>query len=74
VSDVCRKAGLPFPEASALHEFDEYQGEAVLDRSLLGLLETDQTIRGFHAAFQSSSGSAERRVAFQKLFQVVIGK
>jgi broad specificity phosphatase PhoE len=73
VSDVCWKAGIPFPDSLVLQEFDEYQGEAVLERSLPGLLETDQTIRGFHAAFQSS-GSAERRVAFQKLFQVVIGK
>jgi broad specificity phosphatase PhoE len=74
VSDVCWKAGIPFPESLVLQKFDEYQGEAVLERSLPGLLETDQTIRGFHAAFQSSSGSVERRVAFQKLFQAVIGK
>ncbi|HWY06942.1 MAG TPA: histidine phosphatase family protein [Candidatus Acidoferrales bacterium] len=74
VNDVCRKAGIPFPDPLVLHEFDEYQGEAVLDRSLPGLLENDQGIRDLHAAFQSLAGSAERRVAFQRLFEAVIGK
>jgi broad specificity phosphatase PhoE len=74
VSDACRKAGIKFPDPLVMREFDEYQGEAVLERSLPGLLETDQTIRGLHAGFQSSSGSVERRVAFQKLFEAVIGK
>jgi broad specificity phosphatase PhoE len=69
-----RKAGLKFPEPLVLPEFDEYQGEAVLERSLPGLLENDQSIRDLHAAFQSSPGSAERRAAFQKLFEAVIGK
>ena len=74
VSDVCRKAGIHFPDPLVLREFDEYQGEAVLERNLPGLLETDQTIRGLHAAFQSSSGSAARRATFQKLFEAVINK
>jgi len=68
------KAGFKFPEPLVLQEFDEYQGEAVLEHSLPGLLETDQTIRDLHAAFQSSSGAAERRPTFQKLFEAVIGK
>jgi broad specificity phosphatase PhoE len=74
VSDVCRKASIPFPDPLVLQEFDEYQGEAVLDRSLPGLLDNDQGIRDLHGAFQSSSGSAERRAAFQKLFEAIIGK
>jgi broad specificity phosphatase PhoE len=74
LSDVHKRAGTPFPDPLVLREFDEYQGETVLERSLPGLLETDQTVRGLHAAFQSSSGSVEKRVAFQKLFEEVIGK
>jgi broad specificity phosphatase PhoE len=73
-TDTCRKAGKPFPEPQVLHEFDEYQGEAVLKRSLPGLLEMDQNVRDLHSAFQSSSGSAERRATFQKLFDAVIDK
>ena len=74
IVDAYRKAGIKFPEPLVLQEFDEYQGEAVLERCLPGLLETDQTIRDLHAGFQSSSGSAERRSTFQKLFEAVIGK
>jgi broad specificity phosphatase PhoE len=73
-SDACRKAGSPFPEPLVVAEFDEYQGEAVLERSLPGLLETEQSIRDLHTAFESSSGSVERRAAFSKLFEAVIGK
>jgi broad specificity phosphatase PhoE len=73
VSDAYEKASLKFPEPVVLPEFDEYQGEAVLKRSLPGLLENDQRIRGLHAAFQSSIGTAERRATFQKLFEVVVG-
>jgi broad specificity phosphatase PhoE len=74
VSDTCQEAGVPFPEPLVLHEFDEYQGEAVLERSLPGLLETDQTIRDLHAAFQSSSATGGKRATFQKLFETVISK
>jgi broad specificity phosphatase PhoE len=74
VSDTCRKAGIPFPDPLVSREFDEYQGEAVLERGLPGLLEMDQHIRALHAAFHSSSGSAGRRATFQKLFEAVISK
>jgi len=74
VRDTCRKAGVQFPDPVVLNEFDEYQGEQVLERSLPGLLGNDLGIRKLHAAFQSSSGSAERRGTFQKLFEAVIGK
>ena len=74
VSESYDKAGLKFPERLVLPEFDEYQGEAVLKRSLPALLENDQGIRELHAAFESSTGTAERRATFQKLFEVVIGK
>jgi broad specificity phosphatase PhoE len=74
VSDTCRKAGIPFPEPLVLPELDEYKGEAVLEGSLPGLLEKDQSFRDLHSAFQSSSSSAERRATFQKLFEAVIGK
>jgi len=74
VSAEYRKAGIPFPDPQMVPEFDEYQGEAVVERSLPGLLENDQSIRDLHTAFQASSGSAERRATFQKLFKAVIGK
>jgi broad specificity phosphatase PhoE len=72
-SDAYDRAGLKFPEPLVLPEFDEYQGEAVLKRTLPGLLEKDERIRELHAAFQTSTGATERRATFQKLFEVVIG-
>jgi broad specificity phosphatase PhoE len=74
VSAEYRKAGMQFPDSLELREFDEYQGEAVLERSLPELLESDQNIRDLHSAFQSASGSIERRAASQKLFEAVTGK
>ncbi len=73
VSDAYAKAGLKFPKPLVLSEFDEYQGEAVLKRSLPALLESEPRVRDLHAAFQSSTGTAEERVTFQKLFEAVIG-
>lgn len=74
VSDSFRKVGAQFPEPLVLPEFDEYKGEAVLERSLPGLLEKDQTIRDLHAAFQSAPASAAKRATFQSLFAAVISK
>jgi broad specificity phosphatase PhoE len=73
VSAAYQIAGLNFPEPQVLAEFDEYQGEAVLRGSLPALLEKDPRIRDLHAAFQSSASNAAKRVAFQKLFEAVIG-
>jgi broad specificity phosphatase PhoE len=74
ISAEYRRAGLDFPEPEVLPEFDEYQGEAVLARSLPELLENDQNIRDLHAAFQASSDPLARRATFQKLFDAVLTK
>jgi len=74
VSDAYAKAGLEFPEPLVLPEFDEYQGEAVLKRSLPQLLESEPNIRDLHATFQSSVGITKKRVTFQQLFEAVIGQ
>jgi broad specificity phosphatase PhoE len=74
VSDEYRKAGIQFPDPLELREFDEYPGEAVLERGLPELLECDENIRDLHSALQSASEFIERRAASQKLFEAVIGK
>lgn len=74
VSDAFDKNGLKFPPSLMLSEFDEYQGEAVLERSLPGLLQDNPGIRDLHAAFQSATESGRRRATFHKLFERVIGK
>jgi broad specificity phosphatase PhoE len=74
VRTAYNKVGIKFPDPFVLPEFDEYQAETVVERSLPGLLETDPPIRDLHAAFQASSDLAVRRATFQKLFEAVIGK
>ncbi|MGB7281166.1 MAG: histidine phosphatase family protein [Candidatus Acidiferrum sp.] len=74
VSDAYASASLQFPEPQTLPEFDEYQGEAVLKRTLPELLEKDQSVRNLYAAFESSPDSTRRRTSFQRLFEVVVGK
>jgi broad specificity phosphatase PhoE len=74
VREAYGEAGLDFPEPLVLPEFDEYQAQAVVERSLPELLETDPAIRDLHAAFRSSSDSVRQHATFQKLFEAVVGK
>jgi broad specificity phosphatase PhoE len=71
--DACVHAGLQFPEPVVATEFDEYQGDEVLQRSLPYLLESSDKIRELHGAFEKSDGSHERFKTFQKMFEAVIG-
>jgi broad specificity phosphatase PhoE len=74
VGEAFESKGLTFPQSTVIAEFDEYQGEAVLESSLPRLLQNDQRIRDLHAAFASAPDSNRRRATFQKLFEAVIGK
>lgn len=71
--DTCVHAGLQFPEPVVIPEFDEYQGDEVLRRSLPYLLKSSDKIRELHRAFEKSNGSHERFRTFQKMFEAVIG-
>jgi broad specificity phosphatase PhoE len=72
VGEAYRDAGLTFPEPIVMREFDEYQGEAVLQHALPRLVETDATIRQLHQQFLNVSAPADRSKPFQKLFEAVI--
>jgi broad specificity phosphatase PhoE len=74
VAGAYAKAGIAYPETQTLPEFDEYPGEAVMERSLPGLLASDQRIRQLHEAFERSQGGVSRRATFHKLFEAVISK
>jgi broad specificity phosphatase PhoE len=74
VAAAYRQMNLAFPELLVLPEFDEYQGEAVLERSLPALIESDREIAALHSAFQASTEPRTRRKTFQKLFEAVIGR
>ncbi len=74
VLEAYRDAGVGFPQPVVLPEFDEYHGDAVLERSLPGLIESNSRIREHHRTYEASGSSDERRKNFQKLFEVVIAK
>jgi broad specificity phosphatase PhoE len=63
-----------FPDPLVMHEFDEYEGEAVLKKCVPQLAERDATIRELYQAFRASASAIEQRTSFQKLFEIVITK
>jgi broad specificity phosphatase PhoE len=74
VGEAYHKFGVSFPEPLVIHEFDEYQGEAVIEKSLPILLTNDGEVQKLYEAFQNSPDPRERHRNFQKLFEVVICK
>jgi len=74
VGEAYRQAGLPWPDSVVLSEFDEFQAEAVLAKSLPQLLESDEHVRELHRAFEESRGTEQRFKTFQRVFEVVVGR
>src|SRR5947207_10329693 len=74
VAGICRKAGLPWPEVQVMEQFDEYDGEWVMESSLEGLAEKNPELRKMQQAFLGAAGVGEKHKSFQRLFEVVIGK
>ncbi|HYX71022.1 MAG TPA: histidine phosphatase family protein [Terriglobales bacterium] len=74
VSEAYRKARLGFPEPEVLPAFDEYHGDAVLERGLPGLVARDAEVQQLYEAFESSGSAGSRMRNFQKLFEAVIGR
>ncbi len=73
-SECYRSSGLHFPETVVMREFDEYEGEAVLEKCLPRLIESDAAVRDLHRAFLASENAREKQKTFQNMFEVVIGK
>ena len=74
VGEAYRKAGLGFPDPEVLPAFDEYHGDAVLERGLPGLVARDAEVQQLYEAFESSGSAGARMRNFQKLFEAVIGR
>lgn len=72
--EVFTKAGLEWPEVEIRDQFDEFQAERVMERSLPALVESDGHIRALHQAFQNADGREQQFKTFQKIFEVVIGR
>jgi broad specificity phosphatase PhoE len=74
VAAVYRDAGLPFPESAIVQEFDEYNGDGVLEHGLPRLLESNGEARKVHEAFENSSGPDQRLANFERMFEMIITK
>jgi broad specificity phosphatase PhoE len=72
VRETYGKHGLAYPEAVVLEEFDEFQGDVVLEKSLAQLCETNAHIRDLEAAVKTANSPPQRRRNFQKLFDTVV--
>lgn len=72
VREIYAKHGLDFPEPIVLEEFDEFQGDIVLEKSLPHLINTDAHIRELEAAVRNADSPPQRRRNFQKLFETVV--
>jgi len=68
------KAGLPWPEPTIIAGFDEFSAEAVIEQALPGLLESDPHVQTLHAEFEKAESQAERFKAFQRVFEVIVGR
>ena len=74
VANGHKRLGVGFPELAVIEEFDEYQGEDVLRRSVPDLVLKDAGIRDLHATFQNADTPEEKRKSFQRMFEVVVGR
>jgi broad specificity phosphatase PhoE len=72
VRETYAKHNLAFPESIVLDEFDEFQGDVVLEKSLPQLCETNTHIRDLEAAVKTANSPPQRRRNFQKLFDTVV--
>src|SRR5215467_4805732 len=62
------EAGLAFGEPATIDELDEFDGEAVLEKNLPGLLACDSNIRQMQDALENANDDAHKRANFQRLF------
>lgn len=74
VGEAYQGTGLAWPEPMAKEEFDEYQGDAVLEKGLEQLLANSDHVRKLHGAFQKSASPIERLKNFQRMYEFVVSR
>ncbi len=72
VREIYTRHSLSFPNSVVFDEFDEFQGDVVLEKSLPHLIETNSHIRDLEAAVRNANSPPQRRRTFQKLFETVV--
>jgi broad specificity phosphatase PhoE len=72
VREIYANRSLNSPSPVVFNEFDEFQGDVVLEKSLPHLCETNSHIRDLDAAVKNANSPPQRRRNFQKLFETVV--
>ena len=72
VRETFAKNGLKSPQPVVFDEFDEFQGDVVLEKSLPQLSLSNPHIRDLYAAVRNANSPPQRHRNFQKLFETVI--
>jgi broad specificity phosphatase PhoE len=72
VREIYAKHSLNLPNSVVFHEFDEFQGDVVLEKSIAHLCETNPHIRDLEDAVGNANSPPQRRRNFQKLFETVV--
>ena len=72
VADAYHDVNMTIPEPLVIPELDEFNAEAILSQALPQLLVTNARIRDLHSDLERAGDDAEKRIAFQRLFEIVI--
>src|ERR1700723_2555624 len=72
VREIYTKHSLNLPNSVVFEEFDEFQGDVVLEKSIAHLCETNPRIRDLEDAVRNANSPPQRRRNFQKLFETVV--
>ncbi len=72
VREIYAKHSLNLPNSVVFEEFDEFQGDVVLEKSIAHLCETNPHIRDLEDAVRNANSPPQRRRNFQKLFETVV--
>ena len=68
VAEVMADAGIEWPEFTVLPEFNEYDGDGIVEHLLPILKTVDDRFRILEERYQSSESPMDRRRHFQKMF------
>ncbi len=71
VGEIYHQAGLLWPQVETLAGFNEYNGDAIVEKFVPLAAENDATIQRLVADYERSIGMPERSRHFQRLFEAV---
>jgi broad specificity phosphatase PhoE len=73
VAEAYLDAGLSFPQATVLPEFDEFDGEGLLRCALPSLVESNRQVRDLYSSFTNSCTQTRSR-NFRRFFEALVSE